>query len=310
MTQNRRKFLQTASALTTMLAALETTGAPKKTTKNIRVVVWDERQPAQKPSYQNFIGNHIAEHLKASGGFSVISVALDDPNQGISDDLLDNCDVLVWWGHIRQGEISAETGKRIVSRIKSGKMSMVALHASHWATPFMEAMNERTRQVARQTFPVSSNTKVNFTETPALPRGNMPTYETRLTPFFAPRKFPDGNINVDIHLPNCCFPAYRGDGKPSTINILKKEHPIVKNVPSQFEISQTEMYDEPFHVPEPDEVILEERWATGEWFRSGMLWHIGKGKVFYFRPGHELYPVYLEKGPLQIVTNAVRWLGS
>ena len=30
------------------------------------------------------------------------------------------------------------------------------------------------------------------------------------------------------------------------------------------------MYDEPFHVPEPDEVILEERWAGGEWFRSGM----------------------------------------
>ena len=65
-----------------------------------------------------------------------------------------------------------------------------------------------------------------------------------------------------------------------------------------------------FHVPEPDEVILEERWATCEWFRSGMLWQLSKGKVFYFRPGHELYPVYKEQLPLQIITNAARWLGS
>jgi trehalose utilization protein len=35
--------------------------------------------------------------------------------------------------------------------------------------------------------------------------------------------------------------------------------------------AQTEMYDEPFHVPEPDEVIFEERWASGEWFRSGAI---------------------------------------
>ena len=42
-----------------------------------------------------------------------------------------------------------------------------------------------------------------------------------------------------------------------------------------------------------DEVIFEERWPTGEWFRSGMLWNIGGGKVFYFRPGHETFPVFI-----------------
>ena len=69
------------------------------------------------------------------------------------------------------------------------------------------------------------------------------------------------------------------------------------------------MYDEPFHVPEPDAVLLEERWAGGEWFRSGCLWELGKGKVFYFRPGHETFAVYKEKPVLQILENAARWLG-
>jgi trehalose utilization protein len=63
-------------------------------------------------------------------------------------------------------------------------------------------------------------------------------------------------------------------------------------------------------VPEPDDVILEERWATGEWFRSGMLWRLGKGIVFYFRPGHETFPVYKEQLPLKILSNAVRWAAN
>ncbi len=104
--------------------------------------------------------------------------------------------------------------------------------------------------------------------------------------------------------------AYRGDGKPSFVKVLRPEHPIVEGVPPEFEIPQTEMYDEPFHVPPPDEVILEERWASGEWFRSGAVWKLGQGKVFYFRPGHETYPVYKQAIPLRIVTNAVRWLGG
>jgi len=70
------------------------------------------------------------------------------------------------------------------------------------------------------------------------------------------------------------------------------------------------MYAEPFHVPEPDEVVLEERWASGNWFRSGMVWNLGKGRVFYFRPRHETYAVFKEKLVLQILENAVRWLAS
>jgi trehalose utilization protein len=70
------------------------------------------------------------------------------------------------------------------------------------------------------------------------------------------------------------------------------------------------MYSEPFHVPEPDEVLFEETWAAGEHFRSGCLWKLGEGRVFYFRPGHETYPIYKQELPLKILSNAVNWLGS
>ena len=70
------------------------------------------------------------------------------------------------------------------------------------------------------------------------------------------------------------------------------------------------MYDEPFHVPAPDLQIFEEKWDAGEHFRSGMLWKVGQGNVFYFRPGHETYPVYLEALPLKVVENAAVWLGG
>jgi trehalose utilization protein len=94
------------------------------------------------------------------------------------------------------------------------------------------------------------------------------------------------------------------------VKVLKPDHPVVRGVPAKFEITQTEMYDEPFHVPEPDEVVLEERWASGEWFRSGAIWRLGKGRVFYFRPGHETYAVFTQPMPLLILANAVRWLAT
>ena len=68
------------------------------------------------------------------------------------------------------------------------------------------------------------------------------------------------------------------------------------------------MYDEPFHIPKPDAVIFEEHWDKGEHFRSACLWTVGQGMVFYFRPGHETYPVYRQKFPLKIIENACTFL--
>ena len=82
----------------------------------------------------------------------------------------------------------------------------------------------------------------------------------------------------------------------------------MKGVPQKFEITSTEMYDEPFHIPEPDEVVFDERWETGEWFRSGAIWNIGKGQLFYFRPGHETYDVFDNQNVLKIIENSCFWM--
>lgn len=276
----------------------------------VRVVVWDEQQPRQKQAYDNFLGNAIADHLKRQPGFSVESRRLADADQGLPKKLLDNCDVLVWWGHVRQGDISPQKGRAILQRVLDGKMALLILHSAHFSTPFMEAMAWRTRQEAERKiaadYPDRSKVRVEYRGY----RRRAPKRTQRREPFIEPRKFPDGTVKLTVQLPNCCFPAYRGDGKPSTMLTVNRKHPVAKGIPARFTIKRTEMYDEPFHVPDPDEVIFEERWPTGEWFRSGAVWDIGKGKLFYFRPGHETYPVFKDPNCLKIVANASRWLAG
>lgn len=275
----------------------------------IRVVVWDEQQPAQKQAYENFLGNAIADYLTKQPGLRVISANIDQPEKGLPASLLDSTDVLVWWGHVRHDEISAEQAKDIVARIKRGQLALIALHSAHWSAPFVEAMNERTRDDARRRYPDPANgppVKFEF----VAPQGRfVPTADSIKTPaYYAMQR--GAQLTVRVDLPNCVFPSYRPDGKPSTVEILKPDHPIAKGLPASFEISQTEMYADPFHVPDADEVLFEESWKAGEKFRSGLVWTIGEGRVFYFRPGHETYPVYKQEGPLKVIENAVNWLGS
>lgn len=277
--------------------------------KPIRVLVWDEQQPQQRLTYSNFLGNEIAAYLRTRPGIEVTSVRLADREQGLPKFILDQTDVLIWWGHVRQKEISPETGKDIVQRIKRGQLSLIALHSAHWSTPFVEAMNERARMDALASLRPEERATAVIIETNRY--ANLytpPKYEAALTPSQLLRKPPEGAVTLTLTLPNCCFPGYRADAMPSQVRMLMPEHPIAKGIPAVFEIPSTEMYNEPFHVPPPDAVIFEERWAAGEWFRSGSLWNLGSGKVFYFRPGHEIYPVFKQPLVLQLLENAVRWL--
>jgi trehalose utilization protein len=308
MSYKRRQFLKTTtlSAISGLLLPSAVLSNPIKKEK-IRVLVWDERSDSEKEGYPNFLGNCIADQLKENPDFSVTSAGLDDKHQGLSDEVLDNTDVLIWWGHTKQDQISVKKGKDIVRRIQSGKLSFIALHSAHWSTPFVQCMYEITKLEVLKDGSVKEE-DLSF----VLPykQFTQPKYDSRLTPYTIERKFPDGRKKLEVFLPYCCFPAVRNDGKPSTVNVLQPSHPIMKGLPTQFNIPQTEMYDEPFHVPKPDQLLFEESWATGEWFRSGMLWNLGAGKIFYFRPGHETYPVFKESNVMQIITNAVYWMAQ
>ena len=271
----------------------------------INVTVWDERQTEEREAYPNFIGNAIAEQLGAKPGVEAVSVGLDDPEQGLPKKLLDKTDVLLWWGHARHDEVTQELTDAVVGRIKEG-MGFVALHSAHWAPPFIEAMNERTRVEAKRRYP---DPATEFEFVPRTPWA-LPRYDSAVTPLFYALKGLKGPPIVRVDLPACVFPSFREDGKPSKVTVLRPDHPVMKGVPARFEIPKTEMYDEPFHVPTPDAVLMQETWFDGGSFRSAMVWTVGEGKVIYFRPGHETYAVYEQPEVRRILENAVTWLGG
>jgi trehalose utilization protein len=67
------------------------------------------------------------------------------------------------------------------------------------------------------------------------------------------------------------------------------------------------MYGEFFDIPKPDEVIFTGWFSGGEVFRSGCTFSRGYGKIFYFQPGHEEYPIYYMPEIQKIICNAARF---
>ena len=84
-------------------------------------------------------------------------------------------------------------------------------------------------------------------------------------------------------------------------------HPIAEGIPERFDIPKEEMYGEYFDIPKPDDVIFTGWFSCGEVFISGCTFHSGYGKIFYFQPGHEEYPVYYIPEVQKIIKNAVHW---
>ena len=289
-----------------LVAALIVAGGAPAAEAPIRVVVWDEQQPSQKEAYDNFLGNCIANHLRTRGEFEVRSLSIKDAEQGLSPEILDFAEVLFWWGHVRQADVKPEVGRAIVERVKAGRLTLVALHSAHWSTPFVEAMNERARLDLNRQYADLPADKLSIEEVPAQ-LYKAPKRDTRLTPAADVQKFPDGRVAVRLHLPNCCFPGYRTDGKPSYLRVLDASHPLASGLAASFSLPQTEMYDEPFHVPAPDQVVVEECWEAGEWFRSVMVWELGRGRVVYIRPGHETFPIFKDQQMLRLIENAARF---
>lgn len=269
----------------------------------IRVLVWDEQQPEQKSAYgDSYLGQTIAQHLAKQDGLTVRTAKMDDPDQGLG--ALDSADVLIYWCHRRVKEQDDNRNEAIVQRVLEGKLSLIALHSAHWAKPFVRLMQERAKADALKQLPESERSTAKWEYLNDQPYYKVVKADARLTPFVDKGEGPVWKLT----LPQCVFPVYRADGAPSHVTTLMPNHPLARGLPTKWDIPQTEMYGEPFHVPKPDEVVFEERWDKGEQFRSGCVWRIGKGVVFYFRPGHEIYPIYKQAEPLRVVENAVRWL--
>ena len=104
-----------------------------------------------------------------------------------------------------------------------------------------------------------------------------------------------------------CEPgSWREDGKPERVTVRSPEHPIARGIES-FTIPQSDMFSEPFAVPEPESVVFVSNWERGETVRSGLTWTVDKGRVAYLRAGSEAYPVLFHPSIRKGVANAVSW---
>jgi trehalose utilization protein len=104
-----------------------------------------------------------------------------------------------------------------------------------------------------------------------------------------------------------CELKWREAGEKERIWVVEPGHPIADGLDQYIEIDHEEMYGERFDIPAPDTVVFLSWFPGGEVFRSGCCFTRGRGKIFYFRPGHESFPTYYHAGVRRVIANAARW---
>ena len=218
----------------------------------IRVTVWNEgvhekTDEAVRRVYPKGLGAAIAAHLEKQPGIASVHLSeLDHEGQGLTDEILNNTDVMTWWGHMAHHLVTDENAARVQQRVNEG-MGLLVLHSGHLSKPFTRLMG------------------------------------------------------------TSCYLKWREIGELERLWVVDPAHPIADGIPEYFELKHTEMYGEHFDIPRPDELVFISWFQGGDVFRSGCCWHRGQGKVFYFRPGHETFPIYYNENVLRVIYNGVKW---
>ncbi len=213
-----------------------------------RVTVWNEYRHERSDEevariYPGGIHGAISEALR-SAGLEVRCATLDEPDHGLTEEVLAETDVLLWWGHQAHGEVLDEVVGRAHRRVLEG-MGLVALHSAHYSKLF---------------------------------KGLMGT---------------SGDLK------------WRHDDR-ERLWVVAPGHPIAEGLGEYIELEE-EMYGEPFDVPPPEELVFVSWFGGGEVFRSGLCYRRGRGRIFYFRPGHESLPTYHNPEVQRVIVNATRW---
>ena len=197
-------------SIVTVLILVALIGHARAADRPVSVLIWDERQPAQKKAYDNFLGNAIADYLTKQPGLTVKSVALDSPEQGLDEATLDATDVIVWWGHVRHDKVTGQHADAVVKRVLAGRLGFVGLHSTQFAEPFMRLMYERAKADAPKMIPEAdrATAKIDFSLLdPPLKREKVKR-DSPLTP----RLEKTGETTWRLIPPACVFPSWREDG--------------------------------------------------------------------------------------------------
>ena len=104
-----------------------------------------------------------------------------------------------------------------------------------------------------------------------------------------------------------CNLKWREAGEHERLWVVDPSHPIAEGLGEGFLIDEEEMYGEHFDIPAPDTLVLVSWFQGGEVFRSGCCFQRGRGRIFYFRPGHETHPTYFNGDVRRVIANAAAW---
>jgi len=226
--------------------------------RHLNVTVWNEhvherREPSVMKIYPEGMHAPIVAGLRRELGHSVaVRVAtLDEPDHGLTDEVLADTDVLTWWGHAAHDSVADEVVERVHARVLDG-MGIVILHSGHYSKIFKRLMG------------------------------------------------------------TSCSLIWRSDpgGERELVWTVDPAHPIAAGVPQPLLIPHQEMYGEFFDIPPPDELVFISSFEGGEVFRGGCCYFRGAGRVFYFSPGDQEYPVYHQVEVQRVIANAVAWCGD
>ena len=218
----------------------------------MKITVWNEfahekSDPAVKAIYPDGIHQVVAGFLREAG-YEVRTATLDDPECGLTDEVLDDTDVLFWWGHMRHGDVPDAVVSRVYRHVIAG-MGMVVLHSGHASKIFQKLMGT-----------------------------------------------PSGELK------------WRESGDKEILWVIEQGHPITRGIGEKIILEHEETYGEHFLVPQPAELVFISWFTGGEVFRSGCVYKRGRGKIFYFRPGHESVPTYHNPDVQKVLVNAAAYV--
>ncbi|WP_173915537.1 ThuA domain-containing protein [Halobacillus sp. Marseille-Q1614] len=216
----------------------------------MNITVWNEFRHEKEDQvvadiYPEGIHGAIAGFLEEEDHI-VRTATLDEEEHGLTDEVLNNTDVLVWWGHKAHEEVKEEIAEKVKQRVLDG-MGLVVLHSAHFSKVFKKLMGTG------------------------------------------------------------CDLKWREADDKERIWVVDPTHPISEGLGEYIDIEKEEMYGEHFDIPTPDELVFVSWFEGGEVFRSGATFKRGRGKIFYFRPGHETYPTYYHKDVQKVIQNGVKW---